>query len=121
MFHYALDDRLRASSSSLTALLAHPGVVNTPIFEKDAGFFGLMTGKLGISPEDGAVPLLHCMCSALVRPGEFWGPAFNVAGPLSLITPEPWCTDAEAKRVLWEESSRAVGEDFDVAALLSEQ
>ena len=106
-----------AAGSPVKALLAHPGVVSTNIWDESSGLFGAFLSKyVGIPPEEGAVPLLHCMCSDVVEGGDFWGlTGFReMNGPLGLISPEPWCTDPKAKAMLWEESCKAVGASFDI-------
>ena len=67
------------------------------------------------SAEDGTMPLLHCMAAPDAQPGAIYEPGgiTALAGPPVKKALEPMCRTAEAKRILWEESAKAVG-DFAV-------
>lgn len=115
MFHYGLTERLEAAGSSVKSLLVHPGVVRSDIWAEHSGILGNFVGNsIGTPVEEGAVPLLHCMCNSDVQSGQFWGPTgpLGASGPLGLVKPEPWCTDDEAKQMLWKESCCAIGSNF---------
>ena len=67
------------------------------------------------SAEDGTMPLLHCMAAPDAQPGAIYEPGgiTALAGPPVKKALEPVCRSAEAKRILWEERAKAVG-DFAV-------
>jgi hypothetical protein len=63
---------------------------------------------MSMSAEDGAVGLLMACCSEGVESGDFYGPP-GFAGMAVKLTPEAMLMDAAAKKLLWEESEKAVG------------
>jgi hypothetical protein len=70
--------------------------------------------SLSQSAEDGTVPLLTCMVGPAAQSADFYEPG-GITGPAVKKTLERICTDAAARKMLWEESEKAVGE-FKVAA-----
>ena len=64
------------------------------------------------SAEDGTMPLLHCMAAPDAQSGALYEPGgiTATAGLPVRKRLEPMCTSAAAKKILWEESARAVGE-----------
>lgn len=115
VFTYALDEKLRAKGSKVKALVAHPGLSATNLqvtTSNTGGMGGMFTNllmKASMSPEDGAIGLLMACCSEGVQSGDFYGPP-GLTGMAVKLTPEPILTDPTAKKILWEESEKAVGE-----------
>ena len=61
------------------------------------------------------MPLLRCMAAPDAQSGDFYEPGdvTALAGLPVKKALEPLCTNAAAKRLLWDESAEAVG-DFAV-------
>mmetsp|Transcript_35072 Transcript_35072/g.72279 ORF Transcript_35072/g.72279 Transcript_35072/m.72279 type:complete len:353 (+) Transcript_35072:75-1133(+) len=125
LFTSGLHKRLQDAKSNVKSVAAAPGgaatdlVKNIPGGEKSLGW-----GFKIIAPifrpffeqaaEDGTLPLLTCMYGQEVASGDFIEPAkFGMYGPPKKTEPKPHCTSRDNERVLWNESSVAVG-DFVV-------
>ena len=115
-FTLALNDKL--GESDVKALCAAPGLVATELQATTARDGGMGSGtwfmRWSQSPEDGAVPLLHCCLSPEVQSGELWEPK-GMTGPPVLKDPlEKVCLEADREAV-WAASEAAVGKwDLDL-------
>ena len=115
-FTLALHDKL--GDSNVKALCAAPGLVATQLQATTARDGGMGSGtwfmRWSQSPEDGAVPLLHCCLSSAVSSGELYEPK-GMTGPPVLKDPlEKVCLEAD-RAALWAASEAAVGEwDLDL-------
>ena len=113
-FTLALHDKL--GDSGVKALCAAPGLVATQLQATTARDGGMGSGtwfmRWSQSPEDGAVPLLHCCLSSAVESGELWEPK-GMTGPPVLKDPlERVCLEAD-RAALWAASEAAVGGKWD--------
>lgn len=98
----------RTAQTGLTAYSFHPGYVITS-FGNDSAFkrFGefVSRGSLGISPEQGAAPLVHLSCVENVgAPSGTYFDGLNSNGRTHRLA-----GDAAAAARLWEESADLVG------------
>ncbi len=115
-FTLALHDKL--GDSGVKAVCAAPGLAATRLQATTDADGGMGSGtwfmRWSQSPEDGAVPLLHCCLSSAVESGELWEPK-GVTGPPVLKDPlEKVCLEAD-RDALWAASEAAVGEwDLDL-------
>ena len=115
-FTLALHDKL--SDSGVKALCAAPGLAATRLQATTDADGGMGSGtwfmRWSQSPEDGAVPLLHCCLSPDVASGELYEPK-GMTGPPVLKDPlEKVCLEAD-REALWAASEAAVGEwDLDL-------
>jgi hypothetical protein len=129
-----LQDRLHQRGSKVKALVAHPGVCATslqttstasgPRSTLNNAFMSIIM-TLAQSEEDGAMPLLQCMCSANVSSGKFVVPKHK--GPIGTlfndywtglpqeVQPERLSTHPVSKGMLWELSETACGPFFAAA------
>ena len=126
-----VQDRLDQRGSKVKALVAHPGVSASSLQATSTATDNkswLHNTGLGLimrfsqSEEDGAMPLLKCICGkevparAFIVPSEkglvgiitndFW------TGLPQQIRPEKLCTDPKNKALLWEASEKACGAFF---------
>ena len=62
------------------------------------------------SGEDGTMPLLYCMARPEAQSGEIYEPKGFFGGPAVKKQHDNLSSNPTAKAVLWEESSKAVGE-----------
>lgn len=123
-FTYALHERLAASGSKVKALVSHPGVVATPGMpsagKHDASlgcFWQVVTGvvhSVAQTEEDGTVPMLLSCCEPDAQSGDFYGPTGNIGGHVQKLNPEPRHTSQRCRQLLWEESCRTLGIEFEV-------
>jgi NAD(P)-dependent dehydrogenase (short-subunit alcohol dehydrogenase family) len=83
MFTFELDRRLRAASSRVMSVAAHPGVANTNLFqagdyssiEKAArNLVGHVIGIVLNSDAEGALPTLYAATASTVEDGGYYGP-----------------------------------------------
>ena len=115
-FTLALNDKL--GESGVKALCAAPGLAATRLQATTDADGGMGSGtwfmRWSQSPEDGAVPLLHCCLSPEVESGQLWEPK-GMTGPPHLKQPlERLCLEAD-RAALWAASEAAVGEwDLDL-------
>ena len=115
-FTLALHDKL--GDSGVKALCAAPGLAATRLQATTDADGGMGSGtwfmRWSQSPEDGAVPLLHCCLSDEPSSGELWEPK-GMTGPPVLKDPlEKVCLEAD-RDALWKASEAAVGEwDLDL-------
>ena len=109
-FTLALHDKL--GDSGVKSLCAAPGLVATQLQATTARDGGMGSGtwfmRLSQSPEDGAVPLLHCCLSPEVQSGELWEPKGVTGPPVLKDTLEKVCLEAD-REALWVASEAAVG------------
>jgi hypothetical protein len=73
-------------------------------------FMEVFHGMVGFSRDDGALPLIRCVCDAAVPSGTFMGPYWTAKGKPVVIAAERRLKDKRFTAMLWEESEKAVGE-----------
>ncbi|MBA2346722.1 MAG: SDR family oxidoreductase [Solirubrobacterales bacterium] len=123
VFGLELDRRLRAASSPVKSLLAHPGYSNTNLqstgptgIAKLAMWFGNRVIAQGA--DKGALPQLHAATAIGVKGGEFYGPdGFQeFRGAVTEVQAVPEARDEEIARRLWSVSEELTGVEYGLAA-----
>ena len=116
VFTAELNERLAARGSRVRAFVAAPGLAATNLQVTTAGAGGMAETwimRWAQSAEDGAMGILACATTAAPTDGGAAGSVIyepaGVGGPPVRKPLEAICTDAGARRLLWEESERAVG------------
>eukprot|EP00892_Ulva_mutabilis_P004919 jgi/Ulvmu1/279/UM001_0283.1 len=127
LFAGALKDKLEERGiTNILCVTAVPGLAASNLQATTAehgGGMGLqMLMRFAQSAEDGTLPLLECITSADMQSGDMVTPGNN--GPISWMfgdavagwpkkkAVEKLCKDEEGKKILWEESEKAVGPFF---------
>ena len=119
VFGIELDRRLRAASSPVASVLAHPGYSATNL--QVTGPTGVMKMILRLSnrvvaqsAEQGALPQLHAATAPGVKGGEFFGPdgPRELRGSPTRVEPVRRARDPEMGRRLWEVSEELTGVSF---------
>ena len=116
-FGFDLDRRLRASGSSVSSVVAHPGFSweslsdpRPPVVEpqRPPAVLTSMMHTFSQGKEIGAEPLVHAAVAEGVGGGEYWGPAgwFQLTGEPALVRASRHAHDAAAAQRLWSESAR---------------
>ncbi len=123
VFGLELDRRLRAASSPVKSLLAHPGYSNTNLqstgptgIAKLAMWFGNRVIAQGA--DKGVLPQLHAATAIGVKGGEFYGPdGFQeFRGAVTEVQAVPEARDEEIARRLWSVSEELTGVEYGLAA-----
>jgi len=121
-FGLELDRRLREAGSTVSSVLAHPGLSmeglsdpRPPVVEphRPPAVLTSMLHTIAQGKEVGAEPLLHAAVGDGVQGGEYWGPAgwFQLTGPPALVRVKPHARDRAAAEALWALSARATSLD----------
>jgi len=111
VFTAALNERLARRGSRVRAFVAAPGLAATNLQVTTAGAGGMAETwimRWAQSAEDGAMGILTC-AAAKVEPGDFIYEPAGIGGKPVRKPLERVCTDAAAKKLLWEASEKAVG------------
>ncbi len=115
LFAEELDRRLRATGSTATSVLAHPGWSATAVQRPD-DHPGLSvrigrrtTAIFGASPRAGARPQVYAATAPDVSGGELIGPRMLVRGTPRAVPLTAAATDPVAAGWLWAESIRLTG------------
>jgi NAD(P)-dependent dehydrogenase (short-subunit alcohol dehydrogenase family) len=124
-FHFGLglQRELDRAGASTASLIAHPGLSNTDlqavsVQETGGGLsqriFHFLARHTGMSPAEGALPMLRAATDRAARGGEFYGPLFVDNGP-PVRKPifRRWGMDTAIAR-LWEVSERETKLRLDV-------
>lgn len=124
-FGLELARRLAGSGSSVSSLVAHPGLANTNLQAASAenggaGFQGrlwhILARFAGMSAADGALPGLRAATDPDARNGEFFGPRWNLRGaPVKLKVSEK-SVDREQTERMWHISEVATDTMFGVGS-----
>ena len=118
VFTSELAHKLSAKGSGIKAVVAAPGLAATNLqvtTAKDDGMPESYIMKyLAQSAEDGSMPLLTCVAAAGVENGDLYEPGGMLRGSgLPKKFPlEKNSTDEKSRRMLWEESEKACGEEW---------
>lgn len=124
-FTAALHARAQQAGSSVKALVAHPGLANTELQVtsiREGGMGALFTGlmmRTSQSSEDGALGILSGMFLPEAESGQFWGPGASMMamkGPATSFPLERRYDNEATRELLWAESCKAIGEDFELSA-----
>jgi NAD(P)-dependent dehydrogenase (short-subunit alcohol dehydrogenase family) len=120
-FGFELDRRLRASGSSVRALVAHPGaaqdakspfragIVEPTALQRALGLVYLIArGK-----QTAAWPIVRAAIDPDAEGGQYWGPRVFTPQP-SLVKPARVSQEEVLGRALWTRSEELVGQKFEV-------
>ncbi|MBF4578249.1 SDR family NAD(P)-dependent oxidoreductase [Frigoribacterium sp. VKM Ac-2530] len=121
-FGLELDRRLRAAGSSVSSVIAHPGLSweslsdpRPPVVEPrrppavvTSAMHAFSQGK-----EAGAEPLVHATVDPGVRGGEYWGPSgwFQLTGPPAVVPTKKHARDRASAERLWAVSAELTHTD----------
>jgi NAD(P)-dependent dehydrogenase (short-subunit alcohol dehydrogenase family) len=111
VFMVALAEKLEAKGSKVKSLCAAPGLAATNLqvsTAADGGMDSTWIMRFSQSAEDGTMPLLTCVAGAGSQNGHFYEPA-GITGPATRKDLEAICTNAQSRKLLWEESEKACG------------
>jgi NAD(P)-dependent dehydrogenase (short-subunit alcohol dehydrogenase family) len=122
LFAFELDRRLRAASSSVKSVAAHPGYAATnlqsaavPAHERF--FMSITNAVFAQSAEKGALPTLYAATAPDVEGGAYYGPdgLFEQRGYPTKVDSTPASKDEEAARRLWQISEELTGVRFGIS------
>jgi NAD(P)-dependent dehydrogenase (short-subunit alcohol dehydrogenase family) len=110
LFTAELNRRLKARGSSVTAMAAHPGLVDTAIYEDAARIWVLLNRLLAQDADKGAKPVLLAATADLPA-DSFTGPRhlMHMRGGATLIDRSKTARDAALARQLWNVSESLTG------------
>jgi NAD(P)-dependent dehydrogenase (short-subunit alcohol dehydrogenase family) len=120
-FGFELDRRLRASGSSVRALVAHPGAAQDAKSPFRAGIVEPTALQRALSvvyviargKETGAWPVVRAAIDPDAQGGQYWGPRVFSPQP-SLVKPARVSQEEVLGRALWARSEELVGQRFEV-------
>ena len=121
-FGFELDRRLRAAGSSVSSVVAHPGLSleglsdpRPPVVEprRPPAVVTSMLHTIAQGKEVGAEPLVQAAVGDGVSGGEYLGPAgwFQLTGPPAVVRAKPHARDRAAAEALWSLSARLTSTD----------
>lgn len=119
VFAIEFDRRLRAASSPILSVMAHPGYSATNL--QSTGPTGAAAFVMKISnavvaqkPERGALPQLYAATAPNVEGGQFFGPSGfqEMRGDVTEVEAVPEAHDPEIGRRLWAVSEELTGVSF---------
>lgn len=120
LFTYALQDFFKKKNLDIKALVAHPGVSDTNLFNKIGGEFLQKLMKplfnLFVQPaEMGAFPQLRAAVEKNVTGGEFFGPngMNEMRGYPVLTTPNKNALNTMHQELLWHFSEKITGVKYE--------
>jgi NAD(P)-dependent dehydrogenase (short-subunit alcohol dehydrogenase family) len=125
--HFALelDRRFRAAGAAARSIVVHPGFTNTDlqarsVRETGGGrsqrFFHAAVRRVGMTPAQGALPLLRAATDPGAVGGALYTPRWVNWGPPVRRPLLGRSRDREAMATLWAVSERETGVTFDLAA-----
>ncbi|MBT1677183.1 SDR family NAD(P)-dependent oxidoreductase [Curtobacterium aurantiacum] len=129
LFGFELAERLADSGSSVSSVVAHPGLSLERLSPARPDIAPSRPEPSWIRPPQrlaaqgkdvGAQPLVHAAVGTDVRSGEYWGPAgrMQLRGPAAVVRAEPRAHDRTAAARLWAASEQASGVAFALDALV---
>jgi len=124
-FGFDLDRRLRASGSSVSSVVAHPGFSleslsdpRPPVVRprRPPAVLTSMLHTVSQGKEVGAEPLVHALVGADVAGGEYWGPSgwFQLTGAPARVPAKRHARDESGAARLWQISCELTGTTPDV-------
>jgi NAD(P)-dependent dehydrogenase (short-subunit alcohol dehydrogenase family) len=124
-FGIELARRLEAAGSSVSSLVAHPGLSHTnlqvaTVENAGVGFSGrfwqVAARYVGMSPLEGTLPALRAATDPNAANGEFYGPRWNARGAATRLGPEPKrAAKADTER-MWRISEAETGTVFSLGS-----
>lgn len=129
LFGFELAERLADSGSSVSSVVAHPGLSLDRLSPARPDVSPARPEPEWIRPAQrivaqgkdvGAQPLVHAAVGADVHSGEYRGPAgwMQLRGPATVVAAEPRAHDRTVAAQLWAASERASGVAFALDALV---
>jgi NAD(P)-dependent dehydrogenase (short-subunit alcohol dehydrogenase family) len=118
LFGLELDRRLRASSSPVRSMLAHPGISRTnftPHAWESYGRMGQIIARvfmLALTPiERGVLPQLYAATAPNVQGGQFFGPSGfrEIRGAVTEVRPSTEAADPSVAQRLWAAAQELTG------------
>jgi NAD(P)-dependent dehydrogenase (short-subunit alcohol dehydrogenase family) len=122
LFALELDRRLRASSSAVRSLAAHPGYAATNLQHSTSAFvrLAMVAGDalLAQSADRGALPALYAACEPSAEGGAYIGPSGpgEFRGAPRPVSPSRAARDEAVAARLWEVSEELTGVRFAFAS-----
>ncbi len=122
LFGFELDRRLRQAGSTVTSVVAHPGLSATELFTRQQQpgltdrLVGLVTPIVATRPATGAEAQLRAAVDPSLRGGELIGPRFLVRGRPVREPPGLNARDPRSAGWLWEQSEQLTDQSFAVVA-----
>jgi len=122
-FGIELARRLEAAGSSVSSLVAHPGLAHTNLqvatVEKagtgiSGRFWELAARYFGMSPLDGALPALRAATDPAARNGQVFGPRWNFRGAPVAISLEEARVKPDDTARMWTISESQTGTVFSL-------
>lgn len=121
-FGFELDRRLRAAGSSVSSIIAHPGLsleglsdARPPVVEphRPPAVLTSMLHTIAQGKEVGAEPLVQAAVGEGAEGGEYLGPAgwFQLTGPPAVVRAKPHARDRATAEALWSLSVHATSTD----------
>ncbi len=124
-FGIELARRLERAGSSVSSLVAHPGLSRTnlqvaSVENAGAGFQGRLWRVIarfaGMAPADGVLPALRAATDPQARNGEFYGPRWNMRGaPVKVRVAGKTVALADTQQ-MWSISESATGTAFSLGS-----
>ena len=125
-FAFELQRRLESAGASVLSLIAHPGLAHTDLQARSVAetgggitqrFWQVAARSIGMSPPQGALPLLYAATDAEARAGQIYGPKWLTFGP---PVRRPLVRRPRGGETLWTVSERETAEAFDVAEIVEQ-
>ena len=120
LFGLELDRRLRAASSPVTSVIAHPGWSATELLDRDDHPGPIVwvsrkaTAILGSSAAEGARSQITASIDRSLPGGSFVGPAYLLQGHPHRASMSGAAADPIAAQWLWDVSNGLTGAEFDL-------
>ena len=120
-FGIELARRLTAAGSSVSSLVAHPGLSRTglqgtAVRAGSAGLLGRVTQSvtrwIGMDPASGTLPQLRAATDPNARNGEFYGPRWTAFGAPVMAKAANDPSFGTAAATMWQVSEEATGASF---------
>ncbi|ROS73279.1 NADP-dependent 3-hydroxy acid dehydrogenase YdfG [Curtobacterium sp. PhB130] len=134
LFGFELAERLADAGSSVSSVVAHPGLSldalapSRPLVapaRTEPGWTRPGQRLYAQGKDAGALPIVHAAVGAAdgpdaVRSGQYWGPAgfMQLRGPAAVVRAQPRAHDRTEAARLWVASERASGVAFALDALV---
>lgn len=115
LFMTELQRKLSATRADLISVASQPGLVATPLLDKNPGdmmyeFINRVLKPLASQPADvGATYQLYAATAPHVKGGEFYGPKHTLRGEVVRVTLQKRATDPSVAARLWQISEQLTG------------